>query len=167
VARTSKLPVATLGIGVGGGETKLDRWRLPQGALELFKHGRRTWFRRVTVRVVPGAGAGTVTALVPVGALVSNVRSPSKSQSILVIGVFASVGVDVDMSVTVVPAMTGLGAQSKSAVGWASAPFPQRGHDRADCRQTGREQKPDVTYPHPTNQRRRGDPASGTRPGRG
>jgi hypothetical protein len=43
----------------------------------------------------------------------------------------------------------------------------QRGHDRVDCRQADREQKPDVIYPHSTNQRRRGDPACGTRPGRG
>jgi hypothetical protein len=41
------------------------------------------------------------------------------------------VGVDVDVSVTVVPAMTGFGAQSKSAVGWASATPPPSGDTTA------------------------------------
>lgn len=73
----------------------------------------------------PGAGAIAVAVMLPTGERISNPRWPSKSHSILVIGVFASVGVDVDVNVTVVPATTGCGAQSKSAVGWASAtPVP-------------------------------------------
>jgi hypothetical protein len=35
----------------------------------------------------------------------------------------------------------------------------ERGHDRADCRQAGSEQKPDVTYTHPTDQRPGGQAA--------
>jgi hypothetical protein len=51
MVRTRKVPVAKLGIGVGGDETELDRWRLPQDALELFKRGLRMWLRRVTMRI--------------------------------------------------------------------------------------------------------------------
>jgi hypothetical protein len=62
-----------------------------------------------------------VTALVPAGVVVSNLWSPSRSQSIFLIGRVASAGVDVDVSVTGVRATTGFGDQSKSAVGCARA----------------------------------------------
>jgi hypothetical protein len=71
----------------------------------------------------PGAGAVAVTLLVR--ERISNPGWPSKFQSVLAIGVFASVGVDVEVNVTVVPDTTGFGAQSKSAVGGATAsPIP-------------------------------------------
>jgi hypothetical protein len=78
---------------------------------------------RTTTFHAPGAGAVAVT--VDAGELTSNPARPSRSQSTLVIGVFASVGVDVAVKVTVVPATTGFGAQSKSTVGTAcAAPVP-------------------------------------------
>jgi hypothetical protein len=80
--------------------------------------------RRATVQL-PADGAVAVTVLVPAGGRVSNPGWPSSFHAVLVIVAVASVGVDVDVNVTLVPATTGLGAQSKLAVGWATAtPVP-------------------------------------------
>jgi hypothetical protein len=80
--------------------------------------------RRTTVQL-PAAGAVAVTVVLPSGGRVSNPSWPSRFQAVLVIVAVASVGVDVDVNVTLVPATTGLGAQSKLAVGWATAtPVP-------------------------------------------
>jgi hypothetical protein len=58
------------------------------------------------------------------GGRISNPGWPSRSHSVAMIRVYAA-GVDVDVNVTVVPATTGFGAQSKSAVGRATAtPVP-------------------------------------------
>jgi hypothetical protein len=73
----------------------------------------------------PGAGAVAVAVMVPAGGRTSNPGWPSRFHSVLMIGVFAFVGLEVDVNVTVVPVTTGFGAQSKSAVSWASAtPVP-------------------------------------------
>jgi hypothetical protein len=69
----------------------------------------------------PGAGAVAVAVMLPAGGRISNPAWPSRFHSILVIVAVAFVGVDVDVNVTVVPATTGFGAQSKSAIGWATA----------------------------------------------
>jgi hypothetical protein len=80
--------------------------------------------RTVTVQV-PGAGAVAEAVMLPAGEWISNPGLPSRSQSVPVIGLLAFMGVDVEMIVTMVPATTGFGAQSKSAVGWAMAtPIP-------------------------------------------
>jgi hypothetical protein len=79
--------------------------------------------RRATVQL-PAAGAVAVTVPPPSVGRVSNPGWPSRFQAILVIVAVASV-VDVDVNVTLVPATTGLGAQSKLAVGLAAAvPVP-------------------------------------------
>jgi hypothetical protein len=80
--------------------------------------------RRATLQL-PAVGAVAVTVPPPSVGLVSNPGWPSRFHAILVIVAVASVGVDVDVNVTLVPATTGLGAQSKLAVGWAAAiPVP-------------------------------------------
>jgi hypothetical protein len=80
--------------------------------------------RRVTLQL-PAAGAVAVTVPSPSVGRVSNPGWPSRFHAILVIVAVSSVGVDVDVNVTLVPATTGLGAQSKLAVGWAAAsPVP-------------------------------------------
>jgi hypothetical protein len=79
--------------------------------------------RRPTLQS-PAAGAVAVTVPPSVGR-VSNPGWPSRFQAILVIVAVASVGVDVDVNVTLLPATTGLGVQSKLAVGLAAAtPVP-------------------------------------------
>jgi hypothetical protein len=73
----------------------------------------------------PGAGAVAVAVMLPAGERNSKPGWPSRFHSILVIGLSGPAGVDVDVNVTAVPAMTGFGAQSKSAVGAATAtPIP-------------------------------------------
>jgi hypothetical protein len=80
--------------------------------------------RRATLQL-PAAGAVAVTVLSAAAGRVSNPGWPSRFHAILVIVAVASAGVDVDVKVTLVPATTGLGAQSKLAVGWAAAsPVP-------------------------------------------
>jgi hypothetical protein len=80
--------------------------------------------RTATVQL-PTAGAVAVAVMLPAGERISNPGWPSRFHSILVICMFASEGVDVDVNVTSVPATTGFGAQSKSAVGAATAtPIP-------------------------------------------
>jgi hypothetical protein len=65
--------------------------------------------------------AGAVAVAVPSGDLASILWSPLNSHRVLEIGADGSDGVDVDVNVTGVPATTGFGAQSKSAVGRARA----------------------------------------------
>jgi hypothetical protein len=80
--------------------------------------------RTATVQVAAD-GAVAVAVGLPAGDRTSNPGWPSKFHSIPVIGMFTLAGLDVDVNVTVVPATTGLGAQSKSAVSWATAtPVP-------------------------------------------
>jgi hypothetical protein len=80
---------------------------------------------RMTTVQVPGAGAVAVAVMLPAGERISKPGWPSKFHSIREIGVAAFAGVEVDVNVTVVPATTGFGVQSKLAVGAATAtPIP-------------------------------------------
>ena len=80
--------------------------------------------RRATLQL-PAAGAVVLTVLSAAAGRISFPGRPSRFQAILVIVAVSSVGVDVDVNVTLLPATTGLGAQSKLAVGWAAAiPVP-------------------------------------------
>jgi hypothetical protein len=111
--------------------------------------------RTVTLDV-PGEAAVAVAA--PPGKLTSNWWSPSKSYRVSKIGADISNGSRWEVNVTRLPATIGFGAQSKSAA-VARGRLPIRAEtDRADYQHPGREQKPDVTYPHPTSQRRRPSP---------
>ena len=79
----------------------------------------------------PAGGAVAVTVVVGAGLLISNPGWPSRFHSIRVIGVSASVGVEVAVKVTVVPATTGVGVQVKSRVGAAPATPVPRGDTTA------------------------------------